>query len=215
MTMQGMSYDNIFALLPSHCRFALRASRPNDWCGHPFDKENMKNIIANIICGGTEAPFDTYYTSAKSYFANNGRFHELMGATCEALNWPANPGVYIVWDRSLSPQVVLYIGMTGKFSNAGMMFANQGLRGRMNRWTPYMFNAQLNCFSYNPQYERGESRNNPPAMGYAVNVNILDIRVDCFEYDTGLRMAPAFLEALLLQGHLMQYGRLPSGNNEF
>lgn len=180
-----------------------------------FDEENMDTKITSIICGGTDAPFDTYYTSARLYFGNNGRFSKLSGETCAGLNWPTNPGVYVVWNKSNTPADVLYIGMTGKFSNVGTMSANQGLKGRFNRWTPYIFDTKCNRFSYNPKYEKGESRDGPPKNGYSVNLPIAEICVDCFEYDTDFRMAPAFLEALLLQGYLMQYGRLPAGNNEF
>jgi hypothetical protein len=173
----------------------------------------MDTKIKSIICGEIDNPFETYYASAKSYFENRNMFYELSGEQSSGLDWPNNPGVYIVWHKSEINTNVLYIGMTGKFKNGEKMSANQGLKGRRNRWTPYRFTEM--AFLYDPKYEKCESRNKQPNNGYANSVAINEIRVDCFVYDTDCRMAPAFLEALLLQGYLMQYGGLPKANNEF
>jgi hypothetical protein len=159
--------------------------------------------------------FLTYYSEAKSFFKKKKCFSELSAVTCKKLAWPSAPGVYVVWKNDLEKRTVIYIGMTGKFDKKGRMRSTQGLKGRANRWTPYRFDNKNNCFSYDPLYVKGESRNDPPKNGYKQKIDINNVIVSCFIYDTNKKMAPAFLESLLLQAFLMQYDRLPAANNEF
>jgi hypothetical protein len=163
------------------------------------ERTNMNAVIAHILTGEVDSPFDSYYGSAKALFASKGRFQTLSETTCERLPWPGDNGVYIVWQTSPSAEV-LYIGMTGKFSQAGTM-SGPGLKARKARWTPYRFDETANAFCFGPKYAKGENRmKGPPKAGYSRSIPISNIRIDCFEYDTTNRMAPAFLESLLLQG---------------
>lgn len=174
----------------------------------------MEQQISNILNGAVNSPFETYYATAKTLFSTKGHFHELSGNTCKSLQWPTNPGVYVVWKRS-SPEEVLYIGMTGKFSQAGVLSSSTGLKHRVTRWTPYCFDKTANTFCFGPLPVQGNnSLKKQQAAGYRHNVSISQIRVDCFEYFDTHKMAPAFLESLLLQGYLMEYGILPAANNE-
>jgi hypothetical protein len=173
----------------------------------------MDALITDILTGGTASPFDSYYSSAKSYFNNNDHFFELSANTCDGLAWPSNNGIYVVW-RTTPMEEVLYIGMTGKFSKAGVM-SGPGLKARTARWTPYCFDKTRNTFCFGPNPVQGENNlRKQQAAGYKHSVPISDIRVDCFEYFTTHKMAPALLEALLLQGYLMQHGQLPRANNK-
>ena len=173
----------------------------------------MNTQITAVIVGDAALPFETYYKSAKDIFVSNGHFHELTSTTCKGLIWPKNHGVYVVWQ--IKPTVeVLYIGMTGKFSQAGIM-SGPGLNARTVRWTPYCFDMTANTFCFGPNPVNGQnSLKQQQKAGYRHRVSVSDIRIECFEYFTTHRMAPAFLEALLLQGYLMQHGKLPLANNE-
>lgn len=173
----------------------------------------MNALITQILTGGLNSPFDTYYASAKALFTSKGRFQTLSATTCTALQWPRDNGIYIVW-QTPPPSEVLYIGMTGKFSQAGTM-AGPGLKARKARWMPYRFDETVEAFCFGPKYAKGENKQKgPPKAGYSKSIPIPNISIDCFKYDTTSRMAPALLESLLLQGYLMQFGRLPLANNE-
>jgi len=171
--------------------------------------------LENIIKGEAKGSFTSVYSLAKSHYTSINQFLKLESEKCQDLCWPSAPGVYVVWSQIGDEDEVIYIGMTGKFSKEGLMSATQGLKHRINRWTPYTFSSDRDQFSFDPLYEKGESRNKPPALGYEVNFDIRDIRVECFAFDRDSKVAPSFLEALFLQSFLFEFGRLPAGNNSF
>lgn len=172
----------------------------------------MNTLMPIISTTAQASPFNSNYNAAKALFQSNGHFRQLSATTCKGLAWPSENGVYIVWQISPVDEV-LYIGMTGKFSQKGKM-SGPGLKGRKNRWTPYLFDETADVFSFGPRYAKGEKRDKAPKKGYSHSIVIANIRIDCFEYSTTHKMAPAFLEALLLQGFLMQHGCLPRANQK-
>jgi hypothetical protein len=167
-------------------------------------------MVSSLISGAVKNPFDVYYDSAKTLFSNVGNFKELLKSDIfKKENWSDKPGVYVVWDTTTAKEKVVYIGMTGKYGQEGFM-NGANLQSRLTRYTPYSFNPKSNNFSYGIQCTPSKK-----ISSYSVSIPAKNLKVSCFTYTEDMRMAPAFLEALLLQGFLMQYGKLPAANQEF
>lgn len=180
--------------------------------------DELAQILACLVPMDYAKPFATGYGQLQSCFESLSpkRFARLLSDECRLLPWPKEPGVYVVAERESGSTV--YIGKTGLFSTDGCCSSVQGLSHRQQRWTPYCFaeSGQFkNCFQYGPLYNKGESRRNPPEAGYRVSVPISHLHIDCFICARAGLVAPAFIEALLLQLHLLEYGSLPPGNNKF
>jgi hypothetical protein len=52
-------------------------------------------------------------------------------------------------------------------------------------------------------------------LGYTSQIALKDLQIDCLTIGVKDRVAPAAIEALLLQSHLDQYGFLPKANRQF
>lgn len=162
-----------------------------------------------------EFPFDSIFEITKKIYSSKGGFKSIRSSTCKSINWPKNPGVYVIRDICGDGDQVIYIGMTGKFETNGNFKGKQGLSHRKTRWNPYRFDDLENMFQYRPNYERFESKNSAPKEGYEKNIDIDQIEIDCFIFERNEKLAPTFLESLLLQSYLLQYEKLPPANNSF
>ena len=145
---------------------------------------------------------------------------EGMGHSCSDLPWPDGVGVYVVRQN---PDQVIYIGMTGKFKResdgAAVLDDNKnGFRSRATRYHPYSFTREgtyKDHFEFAPLHPLAEIKEAPPKERYAEHFPIKDLSIDCFVLGRESRIAPAFLEALLLQYYIEFEGRLPVANNAF
>lgn len=163
-----------------------------------------------IPAGGAE--YDSVYDAIREYFLEYQCFFTVADGFCTRVNWPKHPGAYVI--RHVN-QGTVYIGMTGKVANGGLIEGQQTFVQRKYRWTPYRFDCPQNQLRLSPEYAKGESRGAPPAAGYGVNIPFGDVVVDCICCPITENIAPAFVEALLLQMYLNQYGHLPLGNQAF
>jgi hypothetical protein len=111
--------------------------------------------------------------------------------------------------------------MTGKYkreSDGTAVLADKqnGFRERGTRYHPYSFTSDgpwANHYEYDPQYSVNDIRKAPPQDRYNEHIPIKEISIDCFVLGQESRIAPAFLEALLLQYYIEFEGRLPVANN--
>lgn len=168
-----------------------------------------------LIEGKFDLPFDSMFDIAKKIYLSKNRFESIRSSTCNAINWPVNPGVYVIKQICSEGDQVIYIGMTGKISPDGSMSGKQSLSHRKTRWNPYRFDEVDNKFNYGPAYEKNESKNSVPKNGYKKSIDIEQITIDCFIFDRNEKFAPTFIESLLIQCYLLQYGKLPPANNSF
>jgi hypothetical protein len=170
-----------------------------------------KNILDTI----SKKSFSQTYQDLTTWFKNKRRFKTLRASTCKGLLWPKDPGAYVI--KEIKKKKILYIGMTGSFSNDGQMKGKQGLHTRPHRWNPYCFSEtepDSNKFCYGPVFETGERKIDRPS-DYKKKIPIHEIEVDCFIVSKSERISPAFIESLLLQAFLADNGFLPEGNNKF
>jgi hypothetical protein len=164
------------------------------------------------------------HASIREFFLQAGRLHLLCGAQAwDAGQWPQGFGVYLVWHvLPDSPRKLLYIGKAGKYRRMDENEAelNGGnLAHRLGRWTPYCFQSEgpfANHLEYVPNAGVNHIRMMPYEDRYQQHVPAAQIEVECFSlfgWETWL--APALLEAAMLQAYLAENGDLPPANNEF
>ena len=175
----------------------------------------FEEFIPILIEGKFDLPFDLMFKFAKNNYLNKSRFKTITASSCNALNWPRDPGVYVIREICSKKNQVIYIGMTGKISKEGTLSGKQTLFNRKSRWNPYRFDKKNNEFQYGPSYEKNESKNSAPKQGYEKSINIDQIEIDCFIFERNEKLAPTFLESLLLQCYVLQYEKLPPANNSF
>ncbi len=177
---------------------------------------SLKGLLACTSAADGPESFVSAYSRITKYFAESSSYHPLQAAACDLLEWPKEPGVYVVIEKLNN--TFIYVGMTGLFNTDGRCSRSQGLHHRPGRWTPYCFardGAFANHFCYGPKYSTGEDKRLPPRSGYRCCIPIDQLRVDCFVFDREGRFAPSMLEALFLQLHLSAFGFLPPANNKF
>jgi hypothetical protein len=161
--------------------------------------------------------------SIREFFQQAGRLQLLQGEQAWDVNqWPQGFGVYLVWRvQPENQRQLLYIGKAGKYRRVDENEAelNGGnLAHRLGRWTPYCFQREgpfANHFEYGPNSVK-RLLQMPCIDRYQHHVPASQIEVECFSlsgWETWL--APALLEALLLQGYMVENGDLPPANNEF
>lgn len=164
------------------------------------------------------------HASIRSFFQQAGRLHLLHGAQAwDAGQWPQGFGVYLVWHvLPDSPRKLLYIGKAGKYRRMDENEAelNGGnLAHRLGRWTPYCFQREGPFawhFEYVPNAGVNHIRTMPYEDRYQQHVPAAQIEVECFSLSGWERwLAPALLEAVMLQAYLAENVDLPPANNEF
>ena len=159
-----------------------------------------------------------------SFFQQAGRLHLLHGHQAwDADQWPLGFGVYLVWRmQPENPRELLYIGKAGKYrrvDNNAAELNGGNLAHRLGRWTPYCFQREGPYawhFEYVPNAGVNHIRTMPYEDRYQQHVPAVQIEVECFSLFGWERwLAPALLEAVLLQAYLVENGDLPPANNEF
>lgn len=159
--------------------------------------------------------FATIYEEVTASFKSKNGFIILKAQKCGELKWPDEIGVYVV--RKIKTNEVIYIGMTGSFSQKGQLNTKQRLSSRPDRWNPYRFEetgVHKDKFLYGPDYKKHEDRSRRPS-NYLYEIPIAEVEIDCFLLNGEDRLAPAFVEGLLIQAYLQENGCLPTANNKF
>jgi hypothetical protein len=180
----------------------------------------MKNLLQSLA----NYPSTSMLELVVEHFKALGCVVELTGSNVSDFGrrrWPNAPGVYVV--RTIADRKVLYIGMTGKLSgkdSSPVELRNGRLSHRAGRWTPYVFQAKGTYSGYwecGPNFKNNTQR--PPETSdnsYRHHFPLESILVQCFDLSNHWReVSPSFLEALLLQAHLLEIGTLPLGNQDF
>jgi len=163
-------------------------------------------LLGTVVAPNKHGPFDALMKS--------GLFSQLtLNAQGTFFNWPKQPGVYVIREDVTEPAI--YVGISGRIGADGRFVTNSGLHKRAYRWTPYYFDASDRCFRYGPTAASGLSKKEHIQAGYKCSQPFEDLVIDCLTIYPEDRTAPAAIEALLLQAHLEQHGRLPEANRQF
>ena len=114
---------------------------------------------------------------------------------------PALPGVYVI-SAIAALHRPIYIGSSGKISRGLAVNAATMRRRLRGAKTPYKFDREEFLF--------GPTSTGVPPSGYTSAFKVRDLKVTCLQ--TPANIAPAALEALLLQGCINDFGELPVAN---
>lgn len=146
-------------------------------------------------------------------FKRREAFFKLTANDSGHFDWPKEHGVLFVRKRSGGRAV--YVGTAGRFKNSGRFDkkSKSGLNKRVYRTTPYCFLSGKGRFQYNPKPSSSKKKG-LSMKTWRSSVSVKSLVVDCFTFGVRDRIAPASLEALLLQMHIEQHGRLRIGNFE-
>jgi len=158
-------------------------------------------------------PFDCLLRNLFLEFKRRKCFTRLTSNSAGRFDWPSAHGVYVIRKRSGGPAV--YVGLAGRLKNSGLFDTKSGLSKRVYRSTPYRFDPSGKRLRYNPSTPSSGVKAQPLAKQYRSSVFLKSLVIDCFTFGARDRIAPAVLEALLLQMHLEQYCRLPKANRQF
>lgn len=169
--------------------------------------------------------FNTYIENLTSEFSNSDSY-TLINNISKRINWPKGYGVYTLWNKSISYENLIYVGLTGKYkrNKFGVIELNSGSFGKRSiRYTPYRFcnspkddDAYRYSFRYGPKYSKGKLQNNHKYDKNAYRHTILysDLLIVTFNVDTMKAYTPALLESLILTNYFIEEGKLPPANNE-
>jgi len=116
---------------------------------------------------------------------------------------PDFPGVYVI-SPIFGQRRPIYIGSSGKISR-DLATSKSTMRGRLRGAnTPYKFDGE--------EFHFGPTSSGVPPAGYTSMLKVRDLKVTCLQ--TPANIAPATLEALLLQGCIHDFGDLPVANQK-
>ncbi len=172
----------------------------------------------------TRSTFRDFYGELRRCFEAVDCFHIVEAGKCKELPWPKGQGVYAVWlkqgDRDA--RSLVYVGMTGQFGHADGVASlpedPKGFRKRAGRTHPYCFTRKgpfSDNFEFDPLFPLSKIGAAPPEARYNRRLPISNLSIDCFETKPAHKIAPAFVEALILQQYISSEGRLPEANNKF
>jgi hypothetical protein len=165
----------------------------------------ITDLVAPLLVRGASRPFDA--------ILKNPCFTRLALGARKTFNWPKEAGVYVIRCKPEGPAI--YVGMTGHVGKTGRLITKSGLNKRVYRWTPYFFDTKEGCFRHGPRCSSSKSKKEHLKSGYTSQIAFEDLLIDCLTIGVNDRVAPAAIEALLLQAHLDQYGCLPKANRQF
>ena len=175
-------------------------------------------LILREIASSLRGGFDQTYLDLVELFNSKSRFVRMENRFFDEKNWPEGSGVYVIWRKvdGGSPQLI-YIGKTGTYRRVRLSVAinkekDKFKKNSLKRWTPYCFLEGRNFFCYGPKFK--EKPDTPGEENYKQCIPITEIQIDFFVCGTG-SVAPAFLEAFLLQIHIDEITALPPANNQF
>ena len=175
----------------------------------------FSQVLRDALPRSSKKPFDSLIKKLSANFKRRGAFFKLTSDDSGYFDWPKEHGVYVVRKRSGGRAV--YVGIAGRLKNSGRLEkkSESGLNKRVYRTMPYRFLSCKGRFQYNPIPSSPKSKGGASIKGYRSSLNLEGLVVDCFTFGARDRIAPAALEALLLQMHIEQHGRLPLANRQF
>lgn len=168
--------------------------------------------------------FKKYYEEIKNEFVINRQFSIIKG-TANPIVWPNSSGVYVIWEKLANGMdKLIYIGMTGKFSNKnGVVHFNEAsFKTRGKRWTPYRFCEEEYDLEMKFHFRYGPKESNTTKQGqikyfsdaYNYSVSYINLEIHCFHINAEHSIySPILLESLLLTKYLKATGTLPIANN--
>ena len=116
---------------------------------------------------------------------------------------PDLPGVYVI-SPTYGQSQPIYIGSSGKISR-GLVVSKSTIRNRLRgAKTPYKF--------YGEEFLFGPTSTGDSPAEYENSLKVRGLKVTCLQ--TPANIAPAALEALLLQGCIHDFGDLPVANQK-
>jgi hypothetical protein len=166
---------------------------------------SLNKLLAPLLANNASEPFDEILNRLSPCRLHLGRRN--------TFNWPKEAGVYVI--RRMSKGCAVYIGLAGRVGKDGSLATKGGLNKRAYRWTPYYFDAEEGAFRYAPEKPSSNSKKAQLEAGYQSSIPYKDLDIVCFKIGENDRLAPAMVEALLLQAHLEQHGCLPEANRQF
>lgn len=173
----------------------------------------FSKVIRRALSRSSKKPFDSLLRKLSADFKRRGTFRRLTSNNLGRFDWPKEHGVYVI--RKKCDGRAVYVGIAGRLKNSGLFDTKSGLDKRVYRTTPYRFRSRAGRFHYNPKPSSSKKKKGSPVEGYKNSLNLKGLVVDCFTFGARDRIAPAALEALLLQIHLEQHDRLPRANRQF
>ena len=205
----------------ANCQFVINGVTQSIVGAHPVGKPRQRSARKAPVKVGTLKIFDVVanvnralscaLTSPKDFKSfyriltqklNSEGFHiSVSPKTTASLTslLPANHGVYVIKEKTTGD--LIYAGKAGTFKKGKLVGGL--INNRIHRKVPYRF-TDKNEFEYNVK-----------SKGGAKYVPLTDLLIDCFVVDKCEFDAPASLEAVILQAHLMCYKNLPLANNAF
>jgi hypothetical protein len=205
----------------ANCQFVINGVTQSIVGAHPVGKPrqrsarkasvkvgalNIFDVVASVNstlnCGLTSPKdFKLFYRILTKKLNSGGFYISITPTTTKSIKslWPANHGVYVIREKATND--LIYVGKAGTFKK-GKLVGNL-IDGTNNRRFPYQF-TNKNEFAYNFNSKSG--------VKY---IPLADLLIDCFVVDKFEFDAPASLESMILQAHLMCYKNLPFANNAF
>ena len=169
--------------------------------------------------------FNEFINNLAAEFSENNSFTILENIKYK-INWPKGYGVYTLWDKKISYENLIYVGLTGKYkrNKSGKIVINNGsFDKRGMRWTPYRFcdspkdkdNIRF-TFRYGPKYSNVtlQGKHKYDEDSYKNTIPYSDLIVATFNVANSDKYSPAYLETLILTKYLKVDGDLPPANNE-
>lgn len=167
---------------------------------------NIFDVVASVnralSCALTSPKdFKSFYRILTQKLNSEGFHISVSPKTTASLTslLPANHGVYVIKEKTTGD--LIYAGKAGTFKKGKLVGGL--INNRIHRKVPYRF-TDKNEFEYNVK-----------SKGGAKYVPLTDLLIDCFVVDKCEFDAPASLEAVILQAHLMCCKNLPLANNAF
>jgi hypothetical protein len=178
------------------------------------------NLDQLFACG--RSSFNDFYGDLRHCFEAVDCFHIVEADKCKDLPWPKGQGVYAVWLKhgDQDARSLVYVGMTGKFGHvngvASLPETPNGFRKRAERTHPYCFTKKgpfSDSFEFDPLFPLKQIGKAPPETRYNRRLPISNLSIDCFVTEPAHKIAPAFVEALILQQYISSEGRLPEAKS--
>jgi hypothetical protein len=173
----------------------------------------LSSILRSAFTKRGTKPFDKLLLVLSEAFNGEPKLRALPLNKRGCFTWPKSPGVYVIRERGKG--AVLYIGAVGHIRAERKNPSSGTFRQRAGRWTPYCFDNKQKMFRFDPKGRGAKCKRDQLTVGYVGNIKFTKLEVFCFTIGANDHIAPAAVEALLLQMHLEQHRRLPRANRQF
>jgi len=173
----------------------------------------LSAILKRALTGCGSKPFDKLLLVLSAAFNGERQLRAIPLNRRGCFTWPKSAGVYVI--RRKGRRRSVYVGAVGHIRAKGKKPSSGNFRHRSQRWTPYCFDNEHRQFRYGPKGRGAENKRCQLSKGYVDNIDFHSLEIFCFPVAANDRIAPAAVEALLLQMHVEQYGSLPEANQQF